>query len=129
MLRSCCAIYAVGWVTARGVDSGKRARDELSTVLAMPTPIVVDVAALRRLADSIANLAAELRRDAAHEFTSTVGDVGISTALADVQRDWSAKRRVICGYFDTVSAAARAAAEAYGQVESVICGAVTGPRK
>lgn len=111
------------------MDSAKRARGELSTVLPVPNPIVVDVAALRRLADSIANLATELRRDAAHEFTSTIGDVGISTALGDVQRDWSAKRRIICGYFDTVSAAARAAADAYGQVENVICGAATLQRK
>jgi len=91
----------------------------------VPNPIVVDVAALRRLADSVANLAADLRRDAGRDFTAAVGDVGISAALADVQRDWSAKRRVICDYFEAVSAAARAAADAYGQVESVICGAAT----
>jgi hypothetical protein len=95
----------------------------------VPNPIVVDVAALRRLADSIANLATELRRDASQHFTGAVEDVGISTALADVQRDWSVKRRLICGYFDSVSAGARAAAEAYGQVENVICGAATLPRK
>lgn len=90
--------------------------------MVMGGTITVDIPTLRGLAADLAGLARLL--DADNDDASCIGswvsDPKITTALKNIQHDWSGKRREVVGYLTNVSKAAAAAAEAYHQCEGCI---------
>jgi hypothetical protein len=107
------------------VDNFQLRASELPSVSGMAATITVDIAALRSLAAQLAGLAHLLRADN-DEHTgigSWVGDPKISTALKNIQHDWSHKRKEFIGYLEGVSHGAHAAADAYACTEASIRGA------
>jgi hypothetical protein len=79
----------------------------------------VDIDTLHGLAGQLGDLARLLAADNDDDtcIGSWVGDPKITTALKNIQHDWSHKRREFTHYLDTVSQAANAAANAYADVE------------
>jgi hypothetical protein len=80
--------------------------------------IQVDLDGLALLAARLADVRARLAADAGSDVAGRCPDALVSAALQDVQRDWSRKRKLICGYLDAASCAVRQAAVAYATVES-----------
>lgn len=84
--------------------------------------MTVDINRLRGLAAQLAELARLL--DADNDDPTCIGawvsDPKITTALKNIQHDWSHKRGEVIGYLEQVSQAAAAAADAYGCVETEI---------
>ena len=84
--------------------------------------ITVDIPTLRSLAADLAGLARLLDEDN-DDMTcigSWVSDPSITTALKNIQHDWSTKRGEVVTYLTSVSKATQAAAEAYGACEQCI---------
>lgn len=88
----------------------------------MAATITVDIAALRSLAAQLAGLARLITADNdEHTCVGTwVGDPKISTALKNIQHDWSHKRKEFIGYLESVSRGAQAAVDAYARTEASI---------
>ena len=85
----------------------------------MAATITVNIAALRALAAQLADLAHLLKADNDEHagIGAWVGDPKISTALKNIQHDWSQKRKEFIGYLESVSQGAHAAADAYAITE------------
>ena len=105
------------------MDNFQRHRAGLHSVIVM-TKIRVDAGTLRRLGSDLVGLAGQLDADAS-SLGDRVGDPLIAMALADVQHDWSKKRRVITGYLTDAGNAAKQAADAYRQADAAITRAAT----
>lgn len=88
------------------------------------TKIRVDAVTLRRLGADLVGLGGRLDADA-KSLADRVGDPLIAMALADVQHDWSKKRKAITGYLTDAGNAAKQAADAYSQADSAISRAAT----
>jgi hypothetical protein len=88
------------------------------------TMIRVDADTLRRLGAGLVGLAGQLDADA-KSLADRVDDPLIAIALADVQHDWSKKRKVITGYLTDAGNAAKQAADAYCHADGAIARAAT----
>jgi hypothetical protein len=85
--------------------------------------IRVDADTLRRLGADLVGLARRLDADA--KSLGDVGDPLIAAALADVQHDWSKKRKAITRFLVESGNAATQAADAYCRADTAVCRAAT----
>lgn len=86
----------------------------------------VDHGALAEMAGELMGLTAEFEglEDVVEGYEAAVGHDGLAGRLDDFASNWSDKRREMVKAMEAVAGYADAAADAYGQTEAELCGAI-----